>query len=192
MQFPYFGEVHDHASSFERGCWDSLYGLGRAGARSTRGHSGIHLSILRRARRKGGAAHSRSISFHRWFPAGLARGNGGMPLVPAFVADCSRGPAARPGRKAPVRRRIFGRPGCKQKLSSLFRSSMCNNRPPRFHRGGLLLFLFASGSPAGSTRQPAILATCPARGDVFRGRCGRGRTPRPPCRQTAAGRIRAG
>src|SRR5216683_3473671 len=46
-KLPYFAEVQDHASSFERGCWDTLYGLGRAGPRSARGHTGVHMSILR-------------------------------------------------------------------------------------------------------------------------------------------------
>src|SRR5258708_38680849 len=41
----YFGEVQDHASSFERGCWGPLHGLGRPGTRSARGHPGIHLSL---------------------------------------------------------------------------------------------------------------------------------------------------
>jgi hypothetical protein len=31
MQFAYFGEVQNHASSFERGCWGPIYGMGRAG-----------------------------------------------------------------------------------------------------------------------------------------------------------------
>ena len=144
MQFPYFGEVHDYASSFERGCWDPIHGLGGAGPRSARGYSGIHLSILRRTRRKSGAAHSRPIPFYRWFPAGFARGNGGMPLVPAFFANCPCSAASRPGRKAPVRGRLFGRPGRQQELNSLQRSSICKNGPPRLNRGGPFLFLSAS------------------------------------------------